>query len=164
MQLSKKKPKQKKAPEPAAEEENKEWVDFMKCDFRVGRITDCWAHPDSEKLYCEKIDIGEGTPRSIGSGLQLDVPLDGMTGLVVVFANLKPKKLAGYESHGMVMCGHPGDERSFIIRPHPDSKIGERLRVQGQDLNLPDAYEDDLNPKKKVLERVAKESRKGDNL
>ena len=124
-----KKPKQKKAQEPAAEEENKEFANFVKCDFRVGRITDCWVHPESDKLYCEKIDIGEGESRQIGSGLQLDVPLADMTGLVVVFANLKPKKLGGYDSHGMVMCGHPDDKRSFIIRPHPESKVGERIQI-----------------------------------
>jgi tRNA-binding EMAP/Myf-like protein len=42
---------------------------FSACDFRVAKIVDCFAHPDSDKLYIEKIDIGEPELRTIGSGL-----------------------------------------------------------------------------------------------
>lgn len=42
---------------------------FNSCDLRVGRIVECEIRPDSEKLYFEKIDLGEGTLREIGSGL-----------------------------------------------------------------------------------------------
>jgi tRNA-binding EMAP/Myf-like protein len=38
-------------------------------EFRVGKILEAWEHPESEKLYCEKIDIGEAEPRLIASGL-----------------------------------------------------------------------------------------------
>lgn len=44
--------------------------DFQKVDIRVGRITECWKHPESENLYCEKIDIGSDQIRLIASGLQ----------------------------------------------------------------------------------------------
>ena len=39
-------------------------------DMRVGKLIEVWNHPDSEKLYCEKIDIGEEEPRIILSGLR----------------------------------------------------------------------------------------------
>ena len=59
-------------------------------DIRVGKITKVWKHPDSEKLYCEEIDIGGGEIRKIASGLQAFVSLERMTdSLVVVICNLK---------------------------------------------------------------------------
>jgi tRNA-binding EMAP/Myf-like protein len=44
--------------------------DIEQMDMRVGKIMECWKHPDSQKLYCEKIDIGNGEIREIASGLQ----------------------------------------------------------------------------------------------
>lgn len=51
-------------------------------------------HPESEKLYCEEINIG-GEVRQIASGLQAFVPIEDMSGLVLVLTNLKGRKLAG---------------------------------------------------------------------
>ena len=45
-------------------------------DFRVGKIVEIWPNPDSEKLYNEKVDIGNGEIRSIASGLQKLIPID----------------------------------------------------------------------------------------
>ncbi|KAJ8608245.1 hypothetical protein CTAYLR_009473 [Chrysophaeum taylorii] len=70
----------------------------------VGRIVDAWPHPDSDKLFCEKIDLGEawGGVREIGSGLRAYYSqADLQDRLVLVVANLKPKKLAGFASKGM---------------------------------------------------------------
>jgi len=39
-------------------------------DIRVGKIVKAWPHPDSEKLWCEEVDIGEAKPRQIASGLR----------------------------------------------------------------------------------------------
>lgn len=82
--------------------------DFARMDIRVGKITEVWKvkhhlrisltpkkHPESDKLYCEKINIGDEV-REIGSGLQKFVTEEEMTdGLVLVLANLKARKLAG---------------------------------------------------------------------
>lgn len=51
-------------------------------------------HPESENLYCEKIDIGTEI-REIASGLQKFIKIEDMTGLVAVMVNLKPRPLAG---------------------------------------------------------------------
>lgn len=87
------------------------WDVYRNCDIRVGKIVECSAHPQSEKLYVEKIDVGEaGKLRLIGSGLQQFIPLTQMTeGLVMVFVNLKPRKLADLMSEGMVMCASNED-------------------------------------------------------
>ena len=102
--------------------------------MRVGKILTCEPHPDSENIYRETIDLGEPEgPRLIGSGLQGKVPIDEMTsGLVVVFANLKPRKMLDFQSNGMVLCASTSDKSTIeLIRPPEGSKIGERLQLTG---------------------------------
>ena len=80
--------------------------------MRVGKIKECKKHPESEKLYIEQIDCGEGRLRTIGSGLQAHCTMEEMLeGEIIVFANLKPKKLGGVPSEGMVLCAN-SDDRS----------------------------------------------------
>lgn len=102
-------------------------------DLRVGRIVECTRHPESAKLYIEKIDLGEGKLRTIGSGLQEFVPIEQMTeGLCVVFANLKPRKLADIMSEGMVMCAGNSDHTQVeLMRPPEGSVVGERVVLEG---------------------------------
>lgn len=50
-----------------------------------------------------------GEDREIASGLQQHVPIDKMVGKIVVMANLKPRKLAGFNSNGMVVCASNED-------------------------------------------------------
>jgi tRNA-binding EMAP/Myf-like protein len=67
----------------------------------VGVITKVWHHPAAERLFCEEIDVGEGAPRQIASGLREHFTLEQMQGRrVVVVTNLKPAKLVGFESNG----------------------------------------------------------------
>lgn len=90
---------------------------------------ECWKHPDSQKLYCEKINIG-GEVREIASGLQEFVPHEDMKGLVIVMANLKPRPLAKFMSNGMVVCASNNDHTQVhIIRP--EGKISERVFLDG---------------------------------
>ena len=78
---------------------------FYKIDIRVGRILECEEHPDSEKLYVEKVDIGS-EKRKIGSGVKGKVPIEEMSGLCIIVANLKPKRMADFDSHGMMLFAH----------------------------------------------------------
>lgn len=127
--------------------------------MRVGKIVECTPHPDSEKLYVEKIDVGEaGKLRLIGSGLQKHIPLATMTeGLVVVFVNLKPRKLADLMSEGMVMCASNADHSEIeLMRPPEGSVVGERIQLEGNPIlgePVNSAFEPVLNPKKKFFER-----------
>lgn len=74
-------------------------------DIRVGRIVDVSKHPDADTLYVERIDLGEEAPRTIVSGLAKFVPIEEMQGrFVAVLCNLKPAKMRGVESQGMVLC------------------------------------------------------------
>jgi len=102
------------------------WDVYSKCDFRVGRIVECEPHPESEHLYREKVDVGEEKLRDIGSGLNGFIPVDEMkSGLVIVWANLKPKKLVDIMSNGMIMCASNSDKSVIeLLRPAEGSQIG----------------------------------------
>ncbi len=65
-----------------------------------------WNHEEADKLFCEEIDVGEeGGPREIASGLREHYSLDDMQDRkVLVVCNLKPAKIVGFTSNGMVLA------------------------------------------------------------
>ena len=67
---------------------------FKRGEIRVGKIEKVEIVAESEKLYKEVVNLGK-QQRIIFSGLRPYVPLQKMTGLVLVFCNLKPKKILG---------------------------------------------------------------------
>ena len=137
---------------PSAEGANAD-AELHRVDFRVGRIVECQKHPEADSLYVEKIDLGEESgPRTIVSGLVKFVPLDQMLNrLVVVVANLKPAKLKGILSAGMVLAASNADHTQVeILDPPAGAKPGERITFAGI-TGEPDAQ---LNPKKKIFEEV----------
>lgn len=74
-------------------------------DIRIGKIVEVSRHPDADALYVEKIDLGEPAPRTVVSGLVNFIPIEEMQDrMVVVLCNLKPAKMRGVESQGMVLC------------------------------------------------------------
>lgn len=79
-------------------------LDPSKLDIRVGYVTKCWIHPESDKLYCEEIDIGEESVRSIASGLRAfyAAPSDIEGRKVLVLANLKERSLGGFKSQVLI--------------------------------------------------------------
>ncbi|EGR31415.1 tyrosyl-tRNA synthetase, putative [Ichthyophthirius multifiliis] len=83
-----------------------------------------------------------------------------MTGLVLVVQNLKPKKLAGFESHGMILCVSNADHSQVeILRPSNGSVVGERVFLEGQEDKFTYDLQTPLNPKKKVLETCLPETK-----
>ena len=78
--------------------------DLFHCD-NLQDLTSLWQHPDADSLYVEKIDVGEAEPRTVVSGLVQFVPQEDLQDrLVVVLCNLKPQKMRGVESQGMLLC------------------------------------------------------------
>lgn len=112
-----------------------------------------WNHPDSDKLLCEQVDVGEGVLRSIGSGIRAFHSAEEIQGrLVCVMCNLKPKKLAGYPSNGMLLCASVKDHsKGALIDPPEGSEVGERVCFAGIDSNP--AAPNQVH-KKKMLETV----------
>jgi methionine--tRNA ligase beta chain len=103
-------------------------------DIRVGKIVSCEKHPDADALYLEQIDVGEAEPRTVISGLANYVPLEEMQNrMVVVVCNLKPVKMRGIMSSGMVLCGSTeGEDRKVeILDPPAGAKPGEHLMLDG---------------------------------
>ena len=104
----------------------------------------------------------------IGSGLKGKIPVEEMLqGYVVVFANLKPRKLADFMSNGMVMCASSEDKSIVeLIRPPEGSKPGDRIQLSGNPILgqlLKETPEDVLNPKKKYAERLLDQLKTNDN-
>lgn len=115
-----------------------ESLDISALDIRVGKIVEVWEHESSDKLWCEKIDIGEKEPRQILSGLRHFYKREEMEsqGLVLVLCNLKKRNLGGVPSHGMVLCASNTNhtEVEFVVPP-PKAKVGERVMFDGYDGN-----------------------------
>eukprot|EP01022_Parablepharisma_sp_SALTPOND_P014737 TRINITY_DN2029_c0_g1_i1.p1 TRINITY_DN2029_c0_g1~~TRINITY_DN2029_c0_g1_i1.p1 ORF type:complete len:450 (-),score=56.53 TRINITY_DN2029_c0_g1_i1:811-2160(-) len=150
------KPKKGKVKEKAKKEPDV--PPFSQLDLRVGKIVKVQKHSDSVKLYIEEVDIG-GEIRKIASGLQEYVKIEEMQDKnVVVFCNLKPKKMAGYPSHGMVLCASNDDHTKVeLLSPPEGTKPGDVLTVEGlerkpaADINL----SRDNNPWNKVVPKLS---------
>ncbi|CAN0069129.1 unnamed protein product, partial [Ectocarpus fasciculatus] len=128
--------------------------DPTKLDVRVGTIVKAWEHPDSEKLFCEEIDLGEGTNRNIASGLRAFYTLEEMQGRrVIVLANLKARNIGGFKSNGMVLCASSADHSVVkIVEPPPGAAIGARVTVSGTEGEPATPAQ---VQKKKILEKCA---------
>ncbi len=84
--------------------------DFDRLDLRVGKVVGCEKHPDADDLLVLKVDLGEGQPRTIVSGLAGSYTPGQMIGKsIIVVANLKPAVIRGVESQGMLIAGKNGD-------------------------------------------------------
>lgn len=131
-----KKVKKEKAPAPAPTAAVATELNINSLDLRVGIITSCVKHETADKLYCEEIDIGEQEVRPIASGLVNHYKLDEMQNRkVIVIANLAPRKLVGFKSHGMVLCAakvqEDGSEKVEFVEVPADSKPGDRIVGEG---------------------------------
>ena len=83
--------------------------DFAKVELKVGKIIACEKHPDADKLLVSKIDVGNNDVRTIVSGIAGSYTPGQLIGKkVVVVTNLKPAKIKGIESQGMILAGKEG--------------------------------------------------------
>jgi methionyl-tRNA synthetase len=104
--------------------------DFAKVDLRVGQVVSAERIPKADKLLLMKIDIGEEQPRQVLAGIaQYYEPEKLINRKVVVVANLKPRKLRGLESQGMVVAASYGEEGQPVIATFTeDVPNGARLK------------------------------------
>src|SRR6185369_9140197 len=104
--------------------------DFAKVDLRVGQVLTAERIPKADKLLLMKIDIAEEQPRQILAGIAQYYEPEKLVGRkVVVVANLKPRKLRGLESQGMVVAASYGEEgRPVIATFTEDVPNGARLK------------------------------------
>jgi methionyl-tRNA synthetase len=91
-------------------------TDFAKIDLRVGEVKSAERIPKADKLLLITVDIGEENPRQILAGIAQYYEPENLIGRkIVVVANLKPRKLRGYESQGMLLAASVGDEGKPVI-------------------------------------------------
>ncbi|KAF3456613.1 hypothetical protein FNV43_RR01267 [Rhamnella rubrinervis] len=140
--------KKQKATKSASEPE----ITISRLDIRVGLITKAQKHPDADSLYVEEIDVGEGQPRTVVSGLVKYIPLEEMQNRkVLVLCNLKPASMRGIKSQAMVLAASNNDHTLVeLVEPPKSANVGERVKFAGFE-GEPD---DVLNPKKKVWETL----------
>ena len=108
------------ADDPVIDIEKKEEItydDFMKMQFQVGKIIACEEVPKSKKLLCSKVQIGSEV-KQIVSGIKAHYSAEEMVGKkVMVLVNLKPAKLAGVLSEGMILCAENEKGELAIMVP-----------------------------------------------
>jgi methionyl-tRNA synthetase len=104
--------------------------DFVKVEMRVGEILTAERIPKSDKLLRFTIDIGEAAPRQILAGIAEYYEPETLVGRkVAVVSNLKPRKLRGFESQGMVLAASVGAEgRPVLATFTEDVPNGARLK------------------------------------
>ena len=102
--------------------------DFAKVDLRVALVKDCEKVKKSKKLLCLQLDDGFGGRQVVSGIAAWDKPEDLIGKKVVIVANLKPVKLCGVESNGMICAADTPDGAASVIFPDQDLPCGAKLR------------------------------------
>ncbi|KAF9275684.1 hypothetical protein BGZ68_010592 [Mortierella alpina] len=145
-------------------EQQEEDDHISKLDIRVGIVRSVLGHPDADSLYIEQVDVGdkEGDQpkeaRTIVSGLVRHVPKEYLEGrAVIVVANMKPSKLRGVMSQGMLLCAMEQDAsgevtKVALLEPAEGSEAGDKVTFEGftDEDTVPAAV---LTPKRKWFEK-----------
>ena len=142
-------------------------------DIRVGKVISAKVHFDADSMYIEQIDVNdnhlnsdandnENVNRTIVSGLRNHLEIEDLIGkYVLVLCNLKPRKLRGILSYGMVLCAS-NEDHSVVELLTPSTAegednseiVGQKVNIEGYDMSQPDKM---LNPKKKFWEQCEKD-------
>ena len=121
---------EEKKEEPVIDIEPKEEIsyeDFMKMQFQVGEIIACEAVPKSKKLLCSQVKIGSQV-KQIVSGIRSNYTPEEMVGKkVMVLVNLKPAKLAGVLSEGMLLCAEDAEGNLALLTPEKNMPAGAEI-------------------------------------
>ncbi len=109
-------------PAPAAVTSNEVSIDqFFATELKVGTVRFAERVPKSEKLIRLLVDLGEESPRQLVAGIgKAYAPEELVDRQVVVVANLKPAKLMGVESRGMILAATDAEGKPILVRPHAE--------------------------------------------
>ena len=104
--------------------------DFIKVELKVGQVLTAERIPKSDKLLRFTVDVGEAEPRQILAGIAEHYEPESLVGRkLVIVSNLKPRKLRGFESQGMVLAASVGEEgRPVLATFAEDVPNGARLK------------------------------------
>lgn len=102
--------------------------DFRRLELRIGTVVEVNDHPEAEKLYVLKVDLGEEEPRTIVTNIKSFYPYDKMMGRkLLVVSNLKPANFRGVKSFGMLMAAEDlemGGDKLLLLDPSVDVPNG----------------------------------------
>jgi methionyl-tRNA synthetase len=102
--------------------------DFGKVDLRVARVVAAEELPEAKKLLKLTLSLGGGATRTVFAGIKSAYSAESLVGrLVVMVANLAPRKMKFGVSEGMVIAAGPGDKEIFILSPDTGAKPGQRV-------------------------------------
>lgn len=121
-----------KASKPAETKEEKgkamiDYEDFAKCEFKVAKVLACEKVEKADKLLKLTVELGS-EQRTVVSGIAKNYTPEEMVGKsVVLVSNLKPAKLRGIESQGMILCASDDDGNVIVVSPEKEIKSGSSV-------------------------------------
>lgn len=100
--------------------------EFSKLDLRIGKIVEVQKIEKTDKLYLLKVDIGKQVIQLV-AGLSPFYQKEELENkLIVVLANLEPRKIKGFISQGMLLAATSGD-RVSLLSPDKDITVGSKI-------------------------------------
>ena len=102
--------------------------DFMRVDLRVGTIRKAEPHPNADRLVVLSVDLGDEQERQLVAGIRAHYEPESLVGKqIVVVANLKPAKLRGVESRGMILAASD-DSGVHVLAPDAPTAPGSKVK------------------------------------
>ena len=101
--------------------------DFSRFDLKLGKVLEVSCHPNAEKLYVLKVDVGDKIIQLVAGVKPFYQPEQLENKLIVVLANLEPKNIRGVLSQGMVLAGQGKDDISLIVSDK-EIAVGSAIR------------------------------------
>ena len=102
--------------------------DFMRVDLRVGTIRKAEPHPNADRLVVLSVDLGDEQERQLVAGIRAHYEPEALVGKqIVVVANLKPAKLRGVESRGMILAASD-DSGVHVLAPDAPTAPGSKVK------------------------------------
>jgi methionyl-tRNA synthetase len=106
-----------------------DFEDFMKVEMKTGKVIAIEDHPNADKLYVVTIEDGPESTRTVCAGLKGIYDKEQLLGKQVVFvANLKPRKLRGIMSEGMILAADDGEGRVSVLTLDNEMPNGSQVR------------------------------------
>jgi len=102
--------------------------DFFKFELVVAEVKEAQEHPDADRLFVLKVDLGEEAPRQLVAGIRSSYQAEELVGKkIVVIKNLQPATIRGVESQGMLLAAS-GEDGPVLVSPEKDAPVGARIK------------------------------------
>ena len=106
-----------------------DFEDFLKVEMKTGRILSVENHPDADTLYVVQIEDGPNSKRTVCAGLKKFYDIEELIGMSIIFvANLKPRKLRGVVSEGMMLAAEDSEGNVRLLTADGDLPSGSIVR------------------------------------